>query len=86
MWASMMLAADAPITPVAWIEERECDTVSLPKRPTEGICINAITQRMNYTCEFVTSYAPHRTLRTIPIPTPTVQIRAANYRVSVLDQ
>ena len=69
-----MLTANAPIATVARIEERKSHSVALFQWTSNRVAVYACADGMHYTRELVSGDAPHRTLWTIAVASPTVQI------------
>ena len=86
MRTRVVFASDAPVATITRVEERKRHAITLYERSPYRVAVNPGTDGVDNPRELVPRDTPHRTLRTIAITTPTVQIRATDHSMSVLDQ
>ena len=82
----VVFASDAPVATVARVEERKRHSVALFQRSPNRITVDTPANGMHNSRELMPRYPTYRTLRTIAIASPAVQVRTADHCVSVLDQ
>src|SRR5207245_9259775 len=86
MRTGVMLAAHAPVTPIARVEERKRDAIAFLQWPPQGIRRDALTEARNHPGELVTGHPPHVGPGVVAVVAPVVKIAPTDGGGGVLDE